>query len=154
VQTEYDIHASLRKAFRQLKHDLAAVDGNLDAPSKRDWPPNCDIVSAELSLREQFQLLHWRAARLVQQGNFAAEPLRRRVAKVLEIPARAGFIAPQTVPTSGHVIMPPPAIAAALERLRPVTPFGAALASPQPGDTLTTADDRWRVSLWAAEIQD
>jgi hypothetical protein len=122
----YDEHAHLRQTFLRLRQDLADAHGDLDAPSLHDWPAHSDVVAAELTLREQFQLLHWRAVRLVEEGYWVARLLMVRVAKLLDM--SPGFIAPP------RAVTPPRAVGLAIERLT------AAGALPVTDDTLEQGD--------------
>lgn len=153
LRGDYDIHTELRRVFRGLKDDLHRADGDLDAPARRDWPPNCDIVAAELTLGEQLRLLLGRADRLVtERGYLAGEALRRRVRRLLVESARPsvpdGFTAPPMT------IVPPQAVALAMERLRPVTARGAALSTAQLHDTPDVSRDRRLVEWFTSVLED
>jgi hypothetical protein len=108
----YDSCRALRGVFIRLKADLADAHDDLDAPSRTAWPSDSDECPALLTLGGQLGLLYDRAAALAP-AYFAAEVLRRRVARLLGLD---GFVAPLTI--EPRHVRPPRAVGLAIARLR------------------------------------
>lgn len=107
----YDSCASLRRTFIALRADLAEAHDDLHAPSRTAWPADAESCAALLSIGEQLELLRDRAAALAP-AYFAAEVLRRRVARLLGLD---GFVAPLTL--EPRSVRPPRAVDLAIKRL-------------------------------------
>jgi transposase len=150
-----DTHVHLRSIFRLLKQDLADAGGDLNADSRHAWPPDGDgdAAPAELSIGNQFAILHDRAAELAAVRNvISAEVLRRQICNLLADAHRstAGFTAPPTVTPPPRTVTPPWPIFLAIKRL---TADGAL---PITEDTLAKHDaigeDARMVSFWLSQL--
>ena len=147
VVTPAQYVANFQRIYARLAAD--AHDHGLDGLAIHDWPRNDDLViTQDVTIREQLVCLLGRVLRWAHEDETEdlAQPLLERIRDQL----RPAFIAPAAPPLA---ISPPPWIRVAIQRLHALTPSDAALATPQPGDTPVTSCDRWRVGLWAAELE-
>jgi hypothetical protein len=141
------------RAFEVLSAD--ADEYGLDVGSRHDWPNDPGLTTQTVSIREQVASLGRRVARCARRNDLVnvARPLLDAIEELLVRPR--AFIAP-VQPEPARLVAPiilPWAIELALDRLRDCTPFGAALATPQRGDTPGVSRDRRLVAWYAALLE-
>lgn len=141
----------LERALVRLEQDLHDAGRNLDALARSDWPavPSANLITAEMTLRQQFGVLQTLAEILVAGFDCqAAMPLALRVGALLE----PGFTAPRTE-LPERIIVPPLAVQLAMERLGFTrAPDDALLARIPPFDPALARD--WRLARFWLSQQD